>query len=355
MRHVEYLEDPDRTLIKEAKARLHSTYDNHDSVLVMFSGGKDSLACLHLAREVQQERGMKGPVEAIFRDFELFTRPLLEYVEKVREEEWVNLRWICMSSMEDTMLKIGAGGGDMGQIVFWDPNREWVRQPPEFAEWVEPGRIFLPDDSDRWMAEEYPGSVVAVTGVRAAESISRLRSVVQRKSINWETTGALTPVTFSKPIYDWKTDDVYRYLYDTIGELPPVYQWLLVTNQGLRTSTVTHRGGAKYLDRLAQIDPELYERVCQVMPELKLQALYWAELDVEGMVEKYGQSYLDVQKWIDDYVTNEEMHDTATRMLEKTLGRAIDYPHAYNPRMVLMHFLHGNLSSEVQPASKGRA
>ena len=45
--------------VTEAKKRIHHIYDLHDSIAVNFSGGKDSLATLHLVWEVAQERGLK--------------------------------------------------------------------------------------------------------------------------------------------------------------------------------------------------------------------------------------------------------------------------------------------------------
>jgi predicted phosphoadenosine phosphosulfate sulfurtransferase len=49
-----YLE---KDVLTAARERIHHIADTHDTLAVCFSGGKDSLAALHLTRQVLAERG----------------------------------------------------------------------------------------------------------------------------------------------------------------------------------------------------------------------------------------------------------------------------------------------------------
>ena len=77
---------------EEAKKRIHHIYDTHDSVVVAFSGGKDSLALLHVVKEVAFERGL-NKVHAVFRDEELINQSVIDFVAEHKDLPWLDLKW----------------------------------------------------------------------------------------------------------------------------------------------------------------------------------------------------------------------------------------------------------------------
>ena len=82
----------DASCLDAARARIRHVYDTFDTVCIQFSGGKDSTAILYLAKEVHEERGL-GPVKVIFRDEEMVSPMVLDYVMKVKEYPWVDMEW----------------------------------------------------------------------------------------------------------------------------------------------------------------------------------------------------------------------------------------------------------------------
>ena len=97
----------DMSCVEAARQRIRHVYDTFDTVCVQFSGGKDSSAVLYLAKEVHEERGL-GPVKVIFRDEELVSPVLLDYVLKVRDYDWVDMEWYCLpTATEIWILEIG--------------------------------------------------------------------------------------------------------------------------------------------------------------------------------------------------------------------------------------------------------
>jgi predicted phosphoadenosine phosphosulfate sulfurtransferase len=83
-------------VLTEAKKRLHHIFDLFDSVVVMFSGRKDSLATLHLTREVMVERGITKPLDVVFRDEELIPDEVIDFVDKYRRADWIKMIWFTV-------------------------------------------------------------------------------------------------------------------------------------------------------------------------------------------------------------------------------------------------------------------
>jgi predicted phosphoadenosine phosphosulfate sulfurtransferase len=85
----------ERDVLTAARERFDTLYRRFDRVAVMFSGGKDSTVCLHLAIEAARAHG-KLPVEAIFYDEEAIYPTTIEYVRRMMTSPDVKLYWYCV-------------------------------------------------------------------------------------------------------------------------------------------------------------------------------------------------------------------------------------------------------------------
>ena len=85
----------DIDVVEAARDRIALTYDIFDRTVVMFSGGKDSLATLILVKEYHEEHGL-GPVQIAFRHEEVINPSVLEFVEQFRHMDWCELYWFCL-------------------------------------------------------------------------------------------------------------------------------------------------------------------------------------------------------------------------------------------------------------------
>ncbi len=190
-----------------ALRRIRECYERFDTVVVSFSGGKDSTVCLNLALQVAGERG-RTPLDVYFWDEEAIHPETIEYVARVAQRPDVRLKWLCIP-----VRHRNACSRKQPYWYCWDPAEKhlWVRPMPEGAITELPGfqwGMGIPELAHLVYGKEH-GTVADIRGIRADESLRRYRSVAMKLRDNWignPREGYSYPAS---PIYDWTTFDVW--------------------------------------------------------------------------------------------------------------------------------------------------
>ena len=240
----------DTSCVDAARARIRHVYDTFDTVCIQFSGGKDSAAVLYLAKEVHEERGL-GPVKVIFRDEEMVSPMVIDYVMKVRSYPWVDMEWYCLPYGAEIWIL-----GRRESAILWSGKREregrLIRPMPEFA--ITARNFGLTNDQpltesiDYYTMQGKKGRTAFITGVRANESMMRYRSCVQKLHENYIVTpfGVKKglPLKFAKVIYDWQTSDVFKFIQESGGEYSEYYDAAEMTGSNTRVGIPLQIGRA---------------------------------------------------------------------------------------------------------------
>ena len=197
----------ERSVLDESLERMRHLFDRFDKVVVSFSGGKDSTVCLNLALQVARERG-RLPLDVYTFDEEAIHPETVDYIARVATLPEVRFRWYCLP-----ILHRNACSRRQPYWHPWSPSERhlWVRELPPgaitSAPWFKLG-MTMPDCAPFVYGPEH-GTVADVRGIRAQESIRRLRLVSMKVEDNW-IAGARNGHNFSvSPIYDWATEDVW--------------------------------------------------------------------------------------------------------------------------------------------------
>ena len=351
VRHVKSFIDTN--VLEEAKKRLHHVYDVFDSVLVAFSGGKDSLATLHLAREVSLERGDDRPIKVVFRDEELIPDAVIEFVDEYRQKDWIDLRWYCVP-LESTKYILGVST----RYIQWDWDRAWLRPKPDYSLTLEslnlPANLVLDQYSmDTLVAEGEKGKVAIITGVRASESLMRFRAMTAKLSENY-INNIDKRIATVKPIFDWHENDVFRYFYDREIRYCAIYDSQLLSREPLRVSTPLHAERAKRIGNTRCYAPMFYDQLLQLFPEMAVQERYYNELDREGLLERYGQSLDGVQAWVEDTIEEESQRAKALKEIRALRIKSVATPESYPPDYVLSQFMAGAYKRSITALSKAQ-
>lgn len=322
-----------------AKQRIMKIYSMFDSLVVLFSGGKDSLVVMRLVKEVFDELGIKGKVNVVFRDEELINGSVIDFVAEYHDVDWVDMKWLCIADNSQVYLL-----GKSFSYVHWDKNREYLRKPPEYAlMWND--HIYDDEEKDNSIANLFSGKVALMLGNRADESMGRYASFLGKLHDSW-ITGDSPKFKMVKPIYDWTENDIFKYLYDKKIAYCPVYDYQLFAGKGLRVAGPLHTESAKHLDKLKSIDPELYANCLKLFPQVAAQERYSKDLNQDKDLQKYGQTFDGIRQYLYATVEDKETLLYCLSILKKSKTLYYNYPKAYPIEHIAKQFIRGRVQSK---------
>lgn len=212
----------DFDVLAASRKRISEVFDNFERVYVAFSGGKDSSVMLHLVMDEAIRRNVQ--VGVMYIDFEAqyadTVKHLTEMYEKYKDH--IDPHWICIP-----MLLRNAVTNYEPRWMCWDIGKRdlWIREKP--THWpikterdypfAVPGMEF--EEFIVLFGEWYgQGKKTAgFIGIRAQESLHRYCAVAtwEKKDLTFNghrwTTKIVADTYNIYPIYDWKTEDIWRY------------------------------------------------------------------------------------------------------------------------------------------------
>ena len=257
----------DMNVVEAARERVRHVYDTFDTVCVQVSGGKDSTAALLLAKEIHEERDL-GPVKVIFRDEEMVSPAILSYLEWLREQPWVDMEWYCLPQGQEIWVL-----GKREYVLLWSAMREaqgrLTRPIPEWAITAEHFGLRrdtpIPESIDYYTMQGKTGQVAFITGVRAAESMIRYRSCVQKLSENYIVRPfrlkKSVPLRFAKVIYDWSLDDVFKFIDEHNFPYCDYYDLAAMTKSNTRVGIPLHSVAIRRIGDVVATEPEFYDPI----------------------------------------------------------------------------------------------
>lgn len=207
------MEDPE-ALKSVALKRIEQWYEEHPEAFLTFSGGKDSTVLLHLILQVN-----KDPKIAFF-DTGFLYRQTYDFVKNI--QKWWDVEVAYITTSPSPLEALKASG-------HWDltaPNRSLDMKQVLVENYLE-------------KAKEHFDSKYSLYGLRADES--KARNVLMRTTrgtVVRHTKGEFRDASRA-PIWDWRGDDVNRYIINHKVPLNTAYRRL----RDLRVPSKARRTG----------------------------------------------------------------------------------------------------------------
>ena len=210
----------DKTVLQASRERIATVFDNFERFYVAFSGGKDSSVMVHLVMEEAMKRNVK--VGLMFIDFEAQYKETVEHAQDMFAlyHEHIDPHWICIP-----MLLRNAVTNFEPRWTCWDAEKRdlWIRNKPLWAKTEHDYPFAIPSmEFEEFIVlfGEWYGQgerTAGFIGIRAQESLHRYCAVAtwEKKDLTFNgyrwTTKIVGQVYNIYPIYDWLTEDIWRY------------------------------------------------------------------------------------------------------------------------------------------------
>ena len=341
------------SVYEASKIRIKECITHFDNIAVAYSGGKDCSAVLYLVDECMKELGREEKVTVLFNDLEFMPSDTLSFVDGLVQSDKYNFYYLCLPTLANIHIL-----GHKVSYIQWDPNREWYRQPPDYAITTEDvGNVLIRkpmDDSNKLLLRDVKGSLCVFNGFRADESYNIYHCLFSLKK-QYLSKSTISPrCWYCKPIYDWKIQDVFLYFLKSNKEYNKLYDWMMWLGLPLRGGNLLDTTASKYLEKYRMYDPEYINQILKEFPQLDTSSRYNKDISVAEIGKKYGAN----AKGVVDYVKDTHSKDVERKALLKELKDLIklrnkrikndwDIMGSVPYRRIYMSLLYGNVLSSA--------
>jgi len=329
-------------VLDQAVERMRVLYEEGHRIVVSFSGGKDSTACLEVC-VMAASMANRLPVDVVVRDEEIMYPGTYEFIERVANRPDINMKWLVANQ---PIINIY---GARKQPYWWVfdpllPEDKWLRTPPKFAERIDQMNIEHMTIPERFPVEDGK-ELFACIGLRTDESRHRLYGLFG--SGGYLTKPNKMGVRNARPIYDWRYSDVWKLIKEFDLDYNKAYDTML--RMGIKSSQMRigpptmNAHGIDSLRRASYAWPRWFDELCERCPGVR-QGIQYGKLALTPQ-RRYGETWEECfhRTCIDE--APQWIAERATRVKEMYLKRHTNHASTPLPEVTPCFSCTGNIAS----------
>lgn len=266
-----------KNVLEASKERIKFVFDRFEEITLSFSGGKDSSVMMHLVAQEAKKR--KRKVGLLMIDLEAQYKKTIDHaLEMVKKyENCFEVFWVSLPIHLRNAVSVFEP-----QWVCFEPSakNKWVRSPPslaitdqEFFPFYKYAMEFedFVVEFDKWYSTRNGGSkklTASFVGIRTQESLNRWKAIHQHMDCHFLNKKYLNKVDQYVinvyPIFDWKTEDIWKAVGDNEWEYNKIYDEMYQSGRSINDCRICQPYGddqRKGLDLFRQCEPETWEKV----------------------------------------------------------------------------------------------
>jgi 3'-phosphoadenosine 5'-phosphosulfate sulfotransferase (PAPS reductase)/FAD synthetase len=213
--------------------------------------------------------------------------------------------------------------------------------------------------SDVYLMQGKKGLTAFITGVRANESMIRYRSLVQKLHENYIASpyklSKKIPLRLAKPIYDWETDDVFKFIHEEHNaEYCSYYDVAAMTGSNTRVGIPLHSVAIRRIGDVIATEPEFYDRLVTVFPYIDAQRRLWKDIDTDVIINRYASKGFDgAGAFIENYMIGEHNKKRARSFVAEFRRKQAKDPRSYTMYQLIRTMLLNEMSPRISASPIG--
>lgn len=321
-----------KTVYEAAQERLDFIFKNFERVYISFSGGKDSGALINLVLDYVRSHGITKKIGVQILDNEANYSQSLEFMHSILQKnlDVLDVYWCCLPiTLPCTVSAYHIDWQCWGE----QDKARWIRPMPEQPYIVNmqnhPFPFFVEDMtySEFWdgFAEWYSqGKTCAnLIGIRAAESLNRFRAILNSDKemlCGKQWTKKNTEHAYNVyPIYDWRTEDIWRANEKFGWEYNKLYDLFYragVPLGKMRVASPFMSESKGSLSMYRVIDPECWARLCARVQGANFVATYGKQLSYHSFTLPKGHTWKSFVKFLLSTLPKESAENFKMRFIQ---------------------------------------